>query len=131
MEKFSLIKCDFHVVEEDNAMVVAIGENVVVQENVKLTMDYIELIDNLKEKGEENPDITWIKDGVPFSNHTLINAFISHDKRYCIISPTLSYVNIDGRPGITSDDYTCRVCSRNNDEIGCEQNTSTIVVCGK
>ena len=131
MEKFSRIKCDFHVVEEDNAIIVAIGENVVAHENVKVTMDCKELIDDLKEKGEENPNITWSKDRAPFSNHTFINVYISHNKRYCIISPTIQYIHFDGQPGITDESYTCRVCSRNNDEINCEQNTSILTVCGK
>ena len=127
MTKFSPIKCGFHVVEEDNTIVVAIGENVVVQENVKVTMDCIELIDDLKDQGEDNPIVIWSKNEHSLtSNLSQTNVYISHDKRYCIISAT--QLAVGGQLGTTGN-YTCRVCSRSSDS--CEQNTSSPIVCGK
>ena len=113
--------------EEDNTIVVAIGENVVVQENVKVTIDCIKLIDRLKEKGEENPTVTWSKNERPItSNLSQTNVFISYDNRYCIISATQLAVGVQLG---TAGNYTCRVCSRSI--ISCEQNTSSQTACGK
>ena len=93
--------------EEDNTIVVAIGENVVVEENVKVSIDCIGLIDDLKEKGEENPTVTWSKNGVSLtSNLSQTNVYISHGKRYCIISAT--QLAVGGQLGTTGN-YTCRV----------------------
>ena len=105
-----------------------IGENVVVQENVEVTMDCIELIDNLKGKGEVNPEITWSKNGLVLSNLSQTNVIITHGRRYCIITAT--QLAVGGELG-TAGNYTCKVCSKSSDEIGCEQNTSSQIVCGK
>ena len=114
--------------EEDNTIVVAIGENAVVQENVKVTMDCIALIDHLKALGEENPTVTWSKNEVLLSNLSQTNVYISQDNRYCIISATQETVG--GQLGTTGN-YTCRVCSPNIDGLSCEQNTSSQTVCSK
>ena len=110
--------------EEDNTILVAIGENVFVQENVEVTMDCIELIDDLKREGEVNPMITWSKNGLTLSNLSQTNVIITNKKRYCTI--TVTQLAIGGEFG-TSGNYTCQVC----DQIGCEQKTSSHIVCGK
>ena len=114
--------------EDDNTILVAIGENIVVQENVEVTMDCIKLIDNLKEQGEENPEITWSKNELELSNLSQTNVIITHDRRYCTITAT--QLAVGGELG-TAGNYTCNVCSKSTDQIGCEQKTSSQVVCGK
>ena len=114
--------------EEDNTVRVAIGENVVVQENVEVTMDCLELIDDIKGKGEENPMITWSKNELELSNLSQTNVIITHEKRYCTITAT--QLAIGGELG-TAGNYTCEVCGRSSDQIGCEQKTSSHIVCGK
>ena len=113
---------------EDNILLVAIGENVVVQENVEVTMDCIELIDKIKGKGEVNPMITWSKNEFTLSNLSQTNVIITHEKRYCTITAT--QLAVGGELG-TDGNYTCKVCSKSSDQIGCEQNTSSVIVCGK
>ena len=113
---------------EDNTLLVAIGENVVVRENVEVTMDCIELIDDLKGKGEVNPIITWSKNGLTLANLSQTNVIITHEKRYCTITAT--QLTVGGELG-NDGDYTCKVCSESSDKIGCEQNTSSVIVCGK
>ena len=110
---------------ENNTILVPIGENVVVHENVKVTMDCIEL---MQDKGEENPHITWIKNTVQIErNATEVNVFISGDERYCIISST--QLAVGGQLG-TIGNYTCRVCG-DDGTVGCVNKTSSQVVCGK
>ena len=128
LKKVLLIKYVFCVVAEDNTILVAIGENVFVQENVEVTMDCIELINDLKEKGEVNPEITWSKNGLVLSNLSQTNVIITHERRYCTITAT--QLAVGGELG-TDGDYTCKVCSNISDQIGCEQNTSSVMVCGK
>ena len=113
---------------EDNTILVTIGENVFVQENVEVTMDCIELIDDLKREGEVNPIITWSKNGLPLTNMSQTNVIITYENRYCIITAT--QLTVGGEIG-NDGDYTCKVCSNNSDQIGCKQNTSSVVVCGK
>ena len=119
---------DFHVVEEDNTVRVPIGESVTVQENVEVTMDCVELIDDLKHSAEANPIITWYKNGMKIrGNGTYKNIMISADKRYCIIAAT--QLAVGGELGTTGD-YTCKVCSGNG-TADCENKTSSQVVCGE
>ena len=110
---------------ENNTILVPIGENVIVHENVKVTMDCIEL---MQDKGEENPHITWIKNtAVIERNATEVNVFISGDERYCIVSST--QLAVGGQFGTTGN-YTCKVCGGDG-TVDCVNKTSSQVVCGK
>ena len=113
---------------ENNTILVPIGENVVVHENVRVTMDCIELIQDLIDLGEERPHVTWIKNtAVIGRNATEVNVFISGDERYCIISST--QLAVGGQLGTTGN-YTCKVCGGDG-TVDCVSKTSSQVVCGK
>ena len=111
----------------NNSLYLSSGEDATVRLNVQITIDCKQLIDDLKDKGEPNPTITWTKDGLIITNHSVPYVIISDDKTLVIITritfATGGQVGNDGN-------YTCKVCGGDG-TADCEKETSCLKVCGK
>ena len=104
-----------------------VGEPVTVREDVRVTIDCRKAIQEARDSGITNPNVTWYKDGVTLSNGSALNVVISEDKTLCIITDTL--LAVGGQVG-NDGNYTCEVCppgSVNN----CTIVTDCVAVCGK
>ena len=108
----------------NRSVAVFVGEDVVVEEYVRVTINCSQLIDATIDNGISNASITWYKDGVFLTNRSAINVVISADGRYCIITDTL--LPVGGHLG-TDGNYTCEVC---NTPTNCTAMTTYLVVCG-
>ena len=97
------------------------GEDVVVEEDVRVTINCSQLIDANE---ISNASITWYKDGALLTTGSAISAVISADGRYCIITHTL--LPVGGQLG-TDGNYTCEVC---NTPTTCTAMTTCLAVCG-
>ena len=113
----------FYVVVNET-VVVFVGEPVIVREDVQVTINCSQLIDEAINNGISNPNVTWYKDGVAITNSSHMNIFISADDRLCIITDTS--LSIDDQLG-TAGNYTCEVCNT----TGCINETTSQFVCGK
>ena len=111
----------------NNSLYLTSGENATVRLDVHITIDCKQLIDDLKNKGEPNPTITWTKDGLVITNESIPNVIISEDKVLVIVTriafATGGQVGNDGN-------YTCKVCGGNS-TADCENETSCLKVCGE
>ena len=109
-------------------MVVLVGEPVIVQSNLRVTIDCSQLIDQAISSGVPNLTVTWHKDGFGFRllNGSTPEVVISADRRLLIIVETS--MDIAGYIG-NYGNYTCNVC-RNFMSPNCSK-TTHVVVCGK
>ena len=114
----------FYVVV-NRSVAVFVGEDVVVEEIVQVTINCSQLIDATIDNEISNASITWYKNGALLTNGSAINVVISADGRYCIITHTL--LSVGGLQG-TDGNYTCEVC---NTPTTCTAMTTYLVaVCG-
>lgn len=106
--------------KNDSTLLISIGENIAVRENVEITINCSDLIENI---GPKNYTINWIKDEITLTSGSVKNVFMSDDKRYCVITATLE----------TAGDYTCQVCVPDDTNLAknCINRTSSQIVCGK
>ena len=104
----------------DETVIVFVGEPILVNTGVQVTIDCGPLIDQAIANGISNPTVRWFKDGVELLNGSAPNIKISADTRFCMINgtPTPS----GGQLIIMDDIYTCEI---NN--IGMDKT----FVCGK
>ena len=108
------------------SLVVFVGDPIIVPEDVRVTIDCGELIDQVSAStGIANPMVTWFKDGTVLMTGTAINVEISDDGRFCVITDTL--LAVGGQLG-TDGTYSCEVCST---PINCQTNDTGAVVCGE
>lgn len=78
----------------------------------QVTIDCVQLINEVKDKGEPHFTVNWYKDGfIKLTNSSASNVFISNDERYCIITEIVIY-----QGGQIGNDgcYTCEVCDGTN-----------------
>ncbi len=73
----------------NESLVVFVGEPVVVGEDVRVTINCSQLIDEAIAGGIPNPTVTWFRDGNELTHTTVTNVEISADMRLCIITDTL------------------------------------------
>ena len=111
----------------NNSLHLPSGEDATVRLDVQITIDCKQLIDDLKDKGELNPTITWTKDGLILTNDSVPNVFISEDMRLVIVTRVASATG--GQVG-NDGNYTCKVCGGNS-TADCEEETSSLKVCGE
>ena len=108
------------------SLVVFVGDPVIVPEDVRVTIDCGELIDQVAAStGVANPMVTWFKDGTELMTGSAINVEISDDGRFCVITDTL--LAVGGQLG-TDGTYSCEVCSTPTD---CEEMETLSEVCGE
>ena len=112
----------------NNSLYLSSGEDDTVGLDVHITIDCKQLIDDLKDKGELNPTITWTKDGLMFINESVPNVFISENMTLVIITRTTFATG--GQAG-NDGNYTCKVCGHSGITKDCEEETSCIKVCGE
>ena len=111
----------------NNSLNLSSGQDAIVRSDVHITIDCKQLIDDLKNKGESNPIVTWTKDGNVITNNSVVNVFISNDKRFAIITK----ITVDTGGQIGNDgNYTCKVCGGGG-TADCKRNTSCLKVCGE
>ena len=108
----------------NESLIIFVGEPVIVRQDVRVTIDCGQLINETIDNGTANPVVTWCKDGREISNGSEINVIISADNRFCIITETLMAVG--GQLG-TDGNYTCKVC----DPSICKNDTSPVELCSK
>ena len=89
-------------------MVVFVGEPIIVNTEVQVTINCSPLIDEAIANGIPNPTVRWIKDGLELSNGSATNVEISADRRLVLISATA--VSVGGQLG-NDGSYTCDVCT--------------------
>ena len=114
----------------NNSLYLLIGEDDTVRLNVHVTIDCKQLI-KCKEGGEcivDDPNITWIKDGLVINNGSVPNVFISEDKRRVIIVTRITFTT-HGQVG-NDGNYTCKVCVGDG-TTDCEKKSSCLKVCGE
>ena len=87
---------------------VFVGEPVIVEEGVQVTIDCSPLIDEAIDNGISDPTVTWFKDGLELSNGSVTNVEISADRRLLIITEIA--VSVGARLG-NAGNYTCDVCT--------------------
>ena len=92
----------------NESVVVFVGEPVTVREDVRVTINCSNVIQQARDAGFTNPNITWYKDGFVLTNATAPNVVISEDKTLCIITDTL--LAVGGQVG-NDGNYTCEVCA--------------------
>ena len=111
----------------NNSLYLLNGEDATVRSDVQVTIHCKELIDDLKDKGEPNPIITWTKDGLVITNESVPNVIISEDKTLVIVT-AIAFVTtgLEGNDG----NYTCKVCGGDG-TVDCEEETSCLKVCGE
>ena len=114
-----------YVVVNDSVFVF-VGKPVVVGEDIRVTIDCSQLIDNAISNGTKNPTVTWYDTGGrPAVDGHAGYAEISADGRQCIFPSTFiphgAHLPIDGN-------YTCEVCS---DPDTCVNRSTMFTVCGE
>ena len=109
----------------NNSLYLTSGENATVGLDVQITVDCKQLINDIKDKGEPNPNITWTKDGIALTNDSIPNVTISEDKVIVIVT-RIAYAT-GGQVG-NDGNYTCEVCGGT---AGCKNETSCLKVCGE
>ena len=108
----------------NGSVIVFVGEDVVVEEDVRVTINCSQPIDATIDNGISNASITWYKGGALLTNGSSLNVVISADGRYCIITDTV--LSAGGVLG-TDGNYTCEVC---NTPTNCTLMTTCLAVCG-
>jgi len=108
----------------DESIVVSSGDPVRVREDVRVTINCSNLIDQAINAGFLNPTISWTKDGVPLTNGSQPSVVISADNRLCIITNTL--MGVGGQLG-NDGSYSCEVCTG----VNCTINESCLAICGE
>ena len=108
----------------NESLIVFVGEPVIVGQDVRVTIDCGQLINETIDNGTANPVVTWCKDGREISNGSEINVVLSTDSRFCMITETLMAVG--GQLG-TDGNYTCKVCDNNT----CINDTTPVEDCSK
>ena len=106
------------------------GEDYTVRLGVHVTIDCKQLI-KCKEDREcitDDPNITWIKDGLVINNGSIPHVFISEDKSRVVINTTITFAT----HGLVGNDgnYTCKVCGHGG-TTDCEEKTSCLKVCSE
>ena len=111
----------------NGSVVVFVGEPVVVGEDVRVTIDCSQLIDEAIADGIPNPTVTWFRDGDKLTNATVTAVEISADMRLCIITDTS--LAVGGQLG-NDGQYTCEVCEDPTDK-NCRNATTSNAICGE
>lgn len=116
--------CDFCVVK-DGMVKVEIGDDIIVKENVQVSINCTTLVEPRLVEEDFVPVISWFKDELPITNGT--NIMISENSFVCIIVDTI--LAAGGQVG-TAGVYECVVC--NNASIpDCISRKSNKTVCGE
>lgn len=119
------VLCTSTYVVENNAVTVDVGQDVLVGEGVRVTIDCGDLIDDKISSGVQNPTVNWYKDGTKLMTGSAINVQISSSRKLCTITSTLLAVGVQSG---TDGNYTCEACSGTTN---CINRKSSLVVCGK
>ena len=95
----------------NNSIFVSVGELIRVGEDIQVTIDCGQLIDDAINSGVQNPTVNWYDNhGTPIDGrYTFSNAVISADGRQC----TIPHTSLPHRIGMDGN-YTCQVCSDAN-----------------
>ena len=109
----------------NNTVTVNVGQAVIAREDVRVSIDCGQLIDDKINSGVQNPTVNWYKEGAILTTGSAINVEISMDSRLCVITDTL--LPVGGQLG-TDGNYTCEVCGGTTD---CTSKESTQILCGK
>ena len=117
----------FYYVVINESVVVFVGEPVIVGQDVQVTIDCSQLIEEVINTRVPNPVINWYKDGREITNGAELNVVISTDKSLCIITDTTRAVG--GQLG-TDGNYSCEVCT-DSSLANCMRNFTDADVCGK
>ena len=108
---------------DNNTVTVRIGEEAIVKENVKVSLDCSWLIDIVIDRNN-TPIVTWYRDDLEITNGS--NIVVSDDGVLCIVRKT--QLAAGGQVG-TAGLYTCKVCISGSD-TECRNETTRQVVCG-
>ena len=93
----------------NESVAVFVGEPILVNTEVRVTIDCSPLIDRAINNGVPNPTVRWFFDGRELlANGFATNVEISADRRLLIITGTV--VSIGGQLG-NAGNYTCDVCT--------------------
>jgi len=107
----------------NESIVVFSGDSLRVREDVRVTINCSNLIDQAINAGFPNPTVTWIKDGLPVTNATPSNVVISADNRFCIIDTLMARGGQLGNDG----NYSCEVCTG----VNCTIKETCLALCGE
>ena len=110
----------------NKSVVVFVGEPVKVREGIQVTINCSNLIQQARNGGITNFNVTWYKDGVVLSNESANQVLISKDRSLCIITDTLFAFR--GQVG-NDGNYTCEVCPPGSAD--CTSRSTYQAVCGE